>query len=121
MSQEVLPHDHGLGDHAAELAHQLSHIDDFETVSLLFKQLSDPTRLRLFWLLCHCRECVINLSAMMQMSSPALSHHLRCLKEAGLVESTREGKEVYYQLAHTDAARLLHEAIEQVMDIACPQ
>ena len=47
-------------------------------------QLSDSSRVRIFWLLCHCEECVIDLSAMVGMSSPAVSHHLRQLRESGL-------------------------------------
>ncbi len=113
-----LPHDHGEG---IELQRQLSRTEHFETVAEVFKQLADPTRIRIFWLLCHCRSCVMNLSAMMSMSSPAVSHHLRQLKASGLVVSHREGKEVYYQAANVAQARLLHMAIEEIMAITCPQ
>ena len=55
------------------------------------------------------------------MSSPAVSHHLRPLKNSGLIVSRREGKEVYYRAADTAQSRLLHQMIEQVMAIACPE
>lgn len=70
-------------------------VENFQTVADIFKQLGDGSRIRIFWLLCHCEECVINLSAMVNMSSPAVSHHLKQLKAAGLIVSRREGKEVY--------------------------
>lgn len=73
-----------------------------------------------FWLLCHCEECVINLSAMVDMSSPAVSHHLKQLKSAGLIVSRREGKEVYYRAADTEPARQFHHMIEWLVKIACP-
>ena len=111
-----LPHDHGHHD----LGKHMPHNEDFLVVSDIFKQLADPTRIRLFWLLCHCEACVTNLSAMMQMSSPALSHHLRLLKDAGLIVSHRCGKEVHYQAAETPEARALHDAMEGLMAIACP-
>ena len=73
MSYTKLPHNHhNETDHTA-LLEQLDDIQHFQIVSELFKQLSDPTRIRLFWLLCHCEECVLNLSAMMKMTSPAIS------------------------------------------------
>ena len=93
---------------------------DFQTVAEIFKQLADGNRIRIFWLLCHCEECVINLSAMVGMSSPAVSHHLKQLKGAQLITSRREGKEVYYHAADNDRAQLLHHMIEQMIDIACP-
>ena len=65
------------------------------------KQLGDPSRLRIFWLLCHCEECVLNIAAIVNMSSPAVSHHLRLLKSSGLIVSRREGKEMYYRTADT--------------------
>lgn len=113
-----LPHDHG---HHWE--HGLEHMPatgDFSTVAELFHQLGDASRVRIFWLLCHCEECVINLAAMVEMSSPAVSHHLRQLKAAGLIVSRREGKEVYYRAAETPEAALLHHMIEAMVEIACP-
>ena len=61
----------------------------FEAAAQLFKYLSDPTRVRLFFILCHSEKCVIQLSECMEMSSPALSHHLRPLRAAGLIARGR--------------------------------
>ena len=72
---------------------QLAKADNFQIVADIFKQVGDPTRVRIFWLLCHCEECVQNISALMEMSSPAVSHHLRGLKDNGLIVSRRVGKE----------------------------
>lgn len=115
-----LPHDHHEVIDNTLLA-QLNDIEHFQIVSELFKQLSDSTRIRLFWLICHCEECVLNLSAMMNMSSPAISHHLRALRNKGLVSSRRVGKEVYYRAANTEQSMLLHQMIEKVLKITCPE
>ena len=113
-----LPHDHGhLPEHTLE---HMPETEDFKVVSDIFRQLGDRSRTRIFWLLCHCEECVINISAIVGMSSPAVSHHLKLLKASGLIVSRREGKEVYYRAADTQAARLLHHMIEMLMEIACP-
>lgn len=119
MAQIHLPHDHG--EASRSLAACLPDAGDFQNLAEQFRQLSDGSRLRLFWLLCHCRECVTNLSAMMGMSSPALSHHLRQLKAAGLITSHRQGKEVYYQAMDTPQTRELHRAMETLMQITCPE
>ncbi len=118
MGQPVLPHDHG-----QEIEKSFEHmpsVAEFQTAADIFKQLGDASRIRIFWLLCHCEECVINLSSMVEMSSPAVSHHLRQLKAAGLIVSRREGKEVYYRAADTEKAQLLHHMIEKLVEIACP-
>lgn len=44
---------------------------------------------------------------------------MRPLKNSGLIVSRREGKEVYYRAADTEECRLLHQMIEQVMEITC--
>ena len=106
MDEIKLPHRHGEGEDIALLQAQLDRVDYFQTVAEVFKQLDDTTRIRIFWLLCHCEECVLNISAMMKMSSPAVSHHLRSLKNSGLLISRREGKEVYYRSADTPQSRL---------------
>ena len=118
MSTHSLPHDHG-----QPFEQELEHIpstEDFGTVAAIFKQLGDGSRLRIFWLLCHCEECVVNLSAMVKMSSPAVSHHLKQLKAAGLIVSRREGKEVYYKAADTEQAQNFHHIIEWIVKIVCP-
>ena len=96
-------------------------MESFVRTAEIFKKLDDPNRLKIFWLLCHCEECVINLSSMMDMTSPAVSHHLNKLRSSGLIVSRREGKEVYYKAALTEQAQALHKTIEHVMDIACPK
>ena len=120
MHKITLPHHHTEGQSPEYLGEQLSKIDEFQTVAEIFKQLGDTTRVRIFWLLSHCEECVINISAMMEMSSPAVSHHLRPLRNRGLIVSRRVGKEVYYRAADTEQSHLLHQMIEQVMEISCP-
>ncbi|VYT05956.1 HTH-type transcriptional repressor CzrA [uncultured Blautia sp.] len=121
MSYMKLPHNHHSEMDNTELYEQLDDIQHFQIVSELFKQLSDPTRIRLFWLLCHCEECVLNISAMMNMTSPAISHHLRALRNKGLVCSRRVGKEVYYKSSNTEESILLHKMIEKILMITCPE
>lgn len=120
MPYETLPHSHGEQQNLEPLRNRLGDTRHFQTVAELFKYMGDTTRIRIFWLLCHCEECVINISAMMDMSSPAVSHHLRPLRDSGLIVSRRVGKEVYYKAADTKQSRLLHQMIEQVMEITCP-
>ena len=117
MEKIKLPHRHGGGENLTLLQGQLDRVDHFQRVAEVFKLLDDATRIRVFWLLCHCEECVLNISAMMGMSSPAVSHHLRALKNSGLIVSRRMGKEVYYRAASTEQSRLLHQMIEQIMSI----
>ena len=114
-----LPHHHG--ENAAQLFDHMPAPEEFAASADLFRLMSDGTRIRLFWLLCHCEECVLNISALTEMSSPAASHHLRLLKDAGLVETRREGKEVYYRAADTPTVKLLHSMIEKTMEISCPE
>lgn len=121
MDEIRLPHRHGEGRDTPRLQEQLDRVDHFQTVADVFKQLDDTTRLRAFWLLCHCEQCVVNLSAMLNMSSPAVSHHLRALKSSGLIVSRRVGKEVYYRAADTQRSRLLHQMMERIMEITCPE
>lgn len=121
MTNVELPHHHGESQKTAQIQEQLSHVEHFQIVAEVFKQLGDTTRIRVFWLLCHCEECVVNISAMLEMSSPAVSHHLRPLRNSGLIVCRREGKEVYYRASDTPQSQLLHQMIEQVMEITCPE
>ena len=113
-----LPHDHGQKiDQGLE---DMPRLEDFQVAADIFKKLDDTSRLRIFWLLCHYEECVTNISALVNMTAPAVSHHLRQLKSSGLVVTRRDGKEVYYKAADTRQAQFLHETIEKLVEISCP-
>ena len=121
MDTLPLPHYHGEEpSHTKVIRALLDNTDTFTSLADIFRQLGDASRIRIFWLLCHCEECVINISAMVEMTSPAVSHHLRQLKDRGLIVSRREGKEVYYKAAETEQSVLLHQVIEKIMKISCP-
>lgn len=114
-----LPHQHG--NNEKDILRHLPFPKTIDDVSIVLKQLSDPTRLKIFWILCHMEECVINIAAIMNMSSPAVSHHLRLLKTCGLINSRRDGKEMYYKAADTEMVNELHHAIDNIAKITLPE
>ena len=59
---------------------------------------------------------MINISAMVEMSSPAVSHHLKLLKSANLITSRREGKEVYYSLDDDHVAQIFSVTMAHVKE-----
>jgi len=120
MSNFQLPHNHG-EKNTENIRRELSETPKFVVASGKFKQLSDTTRLQIFWLLCHQELCVINIAALLNMSSPAISHHLRSLYDSGLITSRRDGKEVYYKASDSKECALLHQTIEKMMKIVCPE
>ena len=63
-----------------------------------FKALGDETRLSIVRLLMGKELCVCDIIDAFNISQPAISHHLKILKNAGIVNDTREGKWIYYSL-----------------------
>ena len=70
-----------------------------ENLATIFKALGDPTRVAIVNRLAAAEAvCVGDLTAAFDLSQPTVSHHLRILREAGLVESERSGTWAYYRL-----------------------
>jgi len=65
----------------------------------VLKALADETRLRLLKSLLVEEKCVTELVRELRCSQPHISHHLRILRNSGLVEGLREGKQVCYRIA----------------------
>ncbi|MBE6034437.1 MAG: winged helix-turn-helix transcriptional regulator [Clostridiales bacterium] len=112
-----LPHNHG--SRTAEFIENRPEPVIFEQTASTFQMISDSTRLKILWLLCHSEDCVANIAAAIEMSSPAVSHHLRLLKQAGLIVSRKDGKETYYTLANTEEAKLVHDIVDRTFNIKC--
>jgi DNA-binding transcriptional ArsR family regulator len=122
MSDNIqLPHQHHDCNLESKLIHNMPSDETAASVADAMKQLGDPSRLKIFWLLCHTEECVINVAAIVNMSSPAVSHHLKLLKAAGLLVTRRDGKEVYYKAADTTLVKELHQTIEKIANISCSE
>ena len=77
--------------------------------------LSDPSRLRLLLSLCGRELCVCNLVEFIGLADSTVSKHMSILREAGLVESRKKGRWVYYRLADQDASPLAR----RILDLAC--
>ena len=84
-----------------------------EQISPLLKALADPVRLRLLSLVAAHADgeaCVCDLNEAFELSQPTISHHLKVLHEAGLLDRTKRGTWVYYAVrraALADLAALL--------------
>src|SRR5256885_16553133 len=69
-----------------------------ESLAARFKALADPTRVAIVNRLAVGECCVCDLNAAFDLSQPTISHHLKVLRDAGLVESSRRGTWAYYRL-----------------------
>jgi DNA-binding transcriptional ArsR family regulator len=105
-------------EHVDEVRHQHPHHpmpseDDFFEAAEVFRQLCDGTRLKLLWLLSVGETCGCDLAETLGITAPAVSHHLRSLRQAGLISYRREGKVVYYSLAkNNNGMRVRHMLID---------
>jgi ArsR family transcriptional regulator, arsenate/arsenite/antimonite-responsive transcriptional repressor len=82
-----------------------------ESLALRFKALADPTRVAIVNRLAAAEECcVCDLNEAFDLSQSTVSHHLKVLRDAGLVESSRRGTWAYYRL-RPDAVRELRETL----------
>lgn len=82
--------------------------ESFDEESALFKAVSDPYRLRMLATLAATPDevCVCDFTGALPLNQPTVSHHLRILRDAGLVTCERRGTWVYYRLAPDARARI---------------
>ncbi len=75
--------------------------DEAAELARVFKAIADPVRLRLLSLIAsHAggEACVCDLTGAFALTGPTISHHLKVLREAGLVTSERRGTWIYYRV-----------------------
>jgi ArsR family transcriptional regulator, arsenate/arsenite/antimonite-responsive transcriptional repressor len=100
MSKQELPVvDVTAGACCAPLASEPLNATEADELAPLFKAIGDPVRLRLLSMIaCHegGEACVCDLTGAFELTAPTISHHLKVLKQAGLIGSERRGTWVYY-------------------------
>ena len=89
---------------------------ELDHLSLIFKAIADPTRLKIAMALLQGEMCVCDLAAFLGISDSAVSHQIRRLKDLSLVKNRREGQVLYYSLDDQHVADLLQVGLEHVRE-----
>ena len=85
-------------------------------IAELFKAMDDPTRLKIINAIMLSEMCVCDIAALLSMNQPAISHHLKVLRQAQLIKYRREGKIVYYSLDDEHVELLFRQGLAHVLD-----
>ena len=89
----------------------MSKDEEINLTAELFKVLGDPTRLKIINALMLAEICVCDLASLFNMSQPAISHHLKVLRQTRLVKYRREGKTIYYKLDDEHVANVFYQGL----------
>lgn len=81
-----------------------------------FKVLGDPTRIKIINALSNVELCVCDISEHLEMSSSAVSHQLRVLRNLNLVKYRKEGRTVYYSLDDDHILQLFSQGLDHVLE-----
>jgi DNA-binding transcriptional ArsR family regulator len=79
-----------------------------EALSRLFSLLGEPNRLRILFIIGKEKKCVTDIIKETELSQPLVSHHLRTLRESGVLVAERKAALVYYSLSDPHLIDLLH-------------
>lgn len=89
----------------------------FALLAQTFQALGDSSRIQIVWSLSLGELCVTDLTLALAMSQPAVSHHLRILRQLRLVKVRRDGRTSFYSLDDEHIERLLAEGMRHVTDL----
>ncbi|MDE5755079.1 MAG: metalloregulator ArsR/SmtB family transcription factor [Oscillospiraceae bacterium] len=88
----------------------------FEKIAELLSLFGDTTRVRIMAELLDKELCVSEIAERLEMTTSAISHQLRILKQGRLVKSRKEGKTVFYSLADSHVGSIFSLALEHVQE-----
>ena len=100
-----------------ELTAALTPDDVLFDMADMFKAMNDPTRLKLLNALMLAEElCVSDLTALLNLTQPAVSHHLKALRQERLIKFRRVGKAAYYSLDDEHIRLLFDQCLIHVLE-----
>ena len=88
--------------------------DELNALAGFYKLLADRTRVRILWALSCENMCVCDLAVLLGMTKSAISHQLKSLRLAKLVNYDKRGREVYYSLNNDHVRAIFKEAFEHI-------
>lgn len=91
----------------------------FIEAAVLFQLLCDSTRLKILYVLSKGQYCVYDIATIVNMSAPAVSHHLRSLRQLGIIDFERSGKHVFYTLAQNPTAHQVRHMLVDAFEFEC--
>lgn len=83
-------------------------------VASFFKIVGDPTRTKILSILDKNELCVCDIANLLNMTKSSISHQLKTLKEASIVKSKKDGKEVYYTLDDEHVSEVFEVALYHI-------
>ncbi len=84
---------------------------ELELKSNVFKALSDPTRLKILYLLEHGELCVCEIMAVLEIPQSTISHHLNVLKNVGLLKSQKDGIWIQYSVNYSTITEMIENKL----------
>lgn len=82
----------------------------------LYKVFGDSTRIRILYVLFEAEMCVCDIAQVLSMTTSAISHQLKVLKQAHIVKYRREGKTVFYSLSDDHVRSILDQGLEHISE-----
>jgi ArsR family transcriptional regulator len=90
---------------------------DLNSLSEFFKLFSDKTRTGILWALSLDEMCVCDLSMLLKMKQPAISQHLKSLRQMRMVRTRRDGKVIYYTLDDEHIRKVLNLGLQHIQEL----
>lgn len=88
--------------------------EDLFDLAELFKIFGDTTRIKILYALFESEMCVCDIAQILNMTSSAISHQLRILKQARLVKHRKSGKTVFYSLSDDHIQKIIGNGMEHI-------
>lgn len=90
--------------------------DQITELAGMFQLMSDPTRLSIILTCLHTPVSVSDMAKQLQLSGPLVSHHLRLLRAARLIQAERQGSRVFYVITDPHVRRTLVDMTQHVRE-----
>ncbi|MBO4769713.1 MAG: helix-turn-helix transcriptional regulator [Clostridia bacterium] len=87
---------------------------EIDRLASFFSIFGDSTRIRILLVLADGEFCVADIASILEMGVSAISHQLRILKQAQLVRSRRNGKNLFYSLADSHVHSIISQGVEHI-------